>query len=208
MGDEREYYEEFGLLVKDGTPWEIAEAYHFNHKSMGDCIFNNGQEAKKRKTTAHLTTCRQTLKARKRWPDEFNKGNEKFIAKNRFDWEWSKFKRWRRQRRNEEGSKDYYLVKYRPQGGMTRDPYTSFFGACVDLNVLFLIRGIRIPLRCFRPAFSFWVIYLKTGYCEGLYRLFENCDTKLYKPEFAETLCEIRWEAYLKLSKERNLLKR
>jgi len=133
----------------------------------GDLIFNTMTKVtydkdKSKWARKSFKACADLLKAHKRWPDEFNKGDE---APNRYVYFFKnkllsiKIK-----------GKRYYLLKnrygYRSQDDMTRDPYIAW-GSCYahllgcdngihDADLKATFESITIPWYLYRPNTWGW----------------------------------------------------
>ena len=202
----RRYYEKYGLLFYDSEPWE-KKIYLFHPNGMGDVLKNTMWYSIQTGEMIHLKTCSRLLNLGKRWPDEIQRRYSEFIAKNRIDWEWSKFKRFcRRINRwmNEDGEwKELTKVDqvlFRPQHHITRDPVCWYFSTAILNGQSHFIYKYNHPWNLNTSiTFWAWVRFIKTGKCEGLYLLLEN-RKPLFKPrEYVNRMQNIRLRVYYHL---------
>lgn len=131
-----------------------------------------------------LATCKHLLIFRVRWPKWMN---QEMDAKNWIDWKWSQL--WFKG-----GLFTDETVKYRPQGNMTRDPYTYFYACCVHLDKLDYIKSVTIPFHLYKTTVWVWRYHLITGKLRWLYNLLE-------KPDYALKLATMRRSIADKLNK-------
>ena len=198
------YYEKYGLLFYESEPWE-RDIYGFNPCGLGDCITNTMRHDIKTGEIKHLQKCSDLLNLGKRWPDVAAWSINYLIAKNRIDWEWSKFKRFRTQmyvfrKTNltwKEVRKLPLPVLFRPQHHITRDPVCWHFSSAILNGQSHFIYKYRHPWNLNTSiTFWAWVRFIKTGKCEGLYLLLENMKP-LFKPkEYAIRMKDVRLEVY------------
>ena len=133
----------------------------------GDLIFNTMTKIVFDKDISQwafdsFETCTNLLKDHKRWPDEFNVGDE---APNRYAWFFKN-----RLLSIKIKGKRYYLLKsrygYRSQDDMTRDPYVAW-GSCYahllgkhngvyDDKITWLFQSTKIPWYLYRADTWRW----------------------------------------------------
>ena len=200
MKPERVFYEYDGMFYSKSPEWEFL-LYLFKPNAMGNVINNTGKQSIERNETKHLVHMFDLLKLHIRWPDECNEWGGDRIAKNRWVWEWSKWKRAARRlnRWMLEGGPikqvtEVDQVLFRPQGGETRDDYTWSYAAAILLNRKDFIHIVRSPWWLFSPTYAAWVRYLRTGRGAKTYLRRElRRDSKL---AYVGRLKEVRLKAF------------
>ena len=180
------YYKDGYYWRKQSPGWELDD-YGDVPDGKGDLISRTmsriiEQDDKSNWAYDALFSCGVLLDFRKRWPDTMN---QEMDAKNWFEWKWSQY-------RFKRGKVKH--VKYRPQGNMTRDPYTYFYACCVHLDKLDYIKDVTIPFHLYTPTVWLWRKSLIIGKRKWLYNLLE-------KPDYALRLATMRRSIADKLNK-------
>lgn len=124
---------------KDGYFWR-----HSVSTNAGDLIYNTmsriiDMRDKSDWAYSALDACFLLLFDRKRWPNRLSRDD---MAKNWFQWQWSKFL----------GNGKYS----RPQGNMTRDPYIAVITCALFLDQHEVIENIHIPLYLYSRETWVW----------------------------------------------------
>ena len=104
-----------------------------NGDHKGDCIFRTAHFAMTKNDYLLLFSCHDLLLTRRRWPVELDDPSGQ-------------------EHRKKDGL-----------GSMTRDPYIMFYAACVMMNKHHFIDTIKPPWYIYRPHFTAWRRYLRTG---------------------------------------------
>ena len=143
-----QYYKKYGFYIEDDPAWAVRERGVDTH-GKGDLISNTCRKIFDEGDTSPwayeaLVLCADLLAARKRWPDFMNQSCDAktwlgaHISHLLYDLGLVK------------------LRKFRNQKGMTRDPYTNFYGMCMLLDRKQFIEAITIPWRLYSPEVFTW----------------------------------------------------
>jgi hypothetical protein len=191
----REPYKD-GFFWRDNTPGWGFRMYNGYPDGKGDLGFNTCDQIirdndKSLWAYEALYECADLLLDGKRWPDRMNQDID---SKNRLDsmrYRWpGKVKRWLIKR----GCKNVVDRgwKYRWQTGMTRDPFTAFYTACMLLGEADLLRDVMPIWYNYRPSFWAWYKFLKTGKAKHLkrYRFWSKFTSS--KKDYVSRLSELR----------------
>lgn len=140
-------YKDGNFWRGESQDWEIAR-YGEAEDGKGDLILNTlskiiDDEDASDFTVKAIHECYLLLKAGKRWPDRMN---QEMDAKHWLHWKWSKLL--------------YKLklikhVKYRPQKGMTRDPFILFYAVQMFYYGVIKFR-VKLPIWLFTPTYVIW----------------------------------------------------
>ena len=191
--------------------WDMR-IYGGEPHGKGDLGFNTCDQIirdKDRSPWAHDATfaCQDLLFCGARWPRSMNQDID---AKSRLRWRWSAA--WKRIVRDKKGHLNKFgrwcekiglpiYVKYRFRGRLTRDPYTAFYAACLDLGHPELIPDTPPVWYVYNPAFWSWYRYLCTKEEKYLKRyLFWNGFSTSNK-DYVVRLRELRSMAIKELNK-------
>lgn len=188
MNEELTYYfEDRGYIRCISPGWE-REVYGFFPNGIGDVLFRTAHYALIECDENMLLRVADQLKLRQRWPDFMMEGNEDRFAKNRFQYRRSK-------RKHESGESQYRL--YRPQGGMTRDPFNMLYCVADVMNARPFIEIIKPVWYNWRPPFNSWRRYILTEsrFWKWWYETTEIIGLMFNPPAFAIYLAA--WKAYV-----------
>lgn len=161
--------------------WEV-DIWGFSDRGIGDVWYNTLRmiiltDDKSDWAERALFNALSYMKEGKRWGDEFQADHKDHIAKNRIDWEFSKLLYKLKLRSTK---------KYRPQKGMTRDPWIMLY--CCAIHLFGQIKGLPKPQWwLYRPTVWEWhkaLLGRKNLYC--LLRLYKPRK----RPDFVHVLDE------------------
>lgn len=147
-----------------------------------------------------LISCRDLLRAGKRWPDGWEHPMDIDTWPKRIvNRSINQVTHWVERKT---GWNVGVRLPYRYQGRMTRDPWSNWAIACLLLDYAWLLENIDYPKYIYTPAFGAWWNYITTGKEKYLrrYRFFNRFT--LSKKAFVIALDERR-ELAIKLIQER-----
>jgi hypothetical protein len=187
-------------LYKDGFFWRDRKSWGLG---KGDLVFNTCDQIVRDGDNSlwayeALAECADLNLDGKRWPDRMN---EDMDSRNRLEYMWYRWPGKIREWLIKKGCKKVKPKgwKYRWQTGMTRDPFTAFYTACVVLDEMDLLRDVMPMWYNYRPAFWNWYLYLKTGKAKHLkrYRFWTKFTSS--KKDYVSRLSELREIAIINL---------